>query len=352
MSVNVTANGPAEISVIVLAYGAEPYLGDCLDAVLASVDDRGRPLALELILVDNGAAAVAGIEPDARLTVVRPAENVGFAGGCNLAAARAAGRELVFVNSDAIVEPVAIWALSSVLSDSGTGIVSGSVRLADQPDLMNTAGNPVHYLGVVWAGSFGEPAQWHTHPVDIASASGAFFGVRRSTWIRLGGFDDRYFAYHEDTDLSLRAWQQGYRVRFEPTAIASHHYEFSRNPRKQYLLERNRWSTVLTGFPRPVLVGVIPAMLAFEIPLCLLALTQGWLPDKLKAYRWLIANRGYLKRRRSRIQGLNTMSAADFYALLAAEIEPAAIERPQGLRLLNRLLHLYWFAFGRLSQLR
>ena len=74
-----------QVSVIVLAYGAEPYLRACIDAILSSVDADGEAVDLELILVDNGAAAaVAGVGPDSRVRIVRSPKNLGFAGGCKL----------------------------------------------------------------------------------------------------------------------------------------------------------------------------------------------------------------------------------------------------------------------------
>jgi GT2 family glycosyltransferase len=344
---------PVQVSVIVLAYGAEPYLRAGIDAIFASVDGAGEAVDLELILIDNGAqAAVAGIGPDPRLSIVRPPKNLGFAGGCNAGAAQARGRDLVFVNSDAIVAPDAIHVLTSALTDPSLGIVTAAVRLADKPDLMNTVGNPVHYLGVVWAGGFGEPCEQHAVRTDVASASGAFFAVRHDRWNELGGFDDQYFAYHEDTDLSLRVWQHGYRVQYEPAAVARHHYEFSRNPTKQYLLERNRWITVLTVFPGRVLAGILPALLAFEVPLCALALSQGWLGDKLRSYRWLIAHQQFLRQRRRRVQDANRMSPAEFCGLLSSRIEPTMVERPRGFGVLNVLLHLYWTVFRTVARLR
>jgi GT2 family glycosyltransferase len=343
-------DSPAQVSVIVLAYGEEPYLRASIEAILSSVDDVGERVDLELILVDNGAAAaVAGVDPDPRMIIVSSPKNLGFAGGCNAGVGYAHGRDLVFVNSDAIVASDAIYLLTLALADPSLGIVTAAVRLADKPDLMNTVGNPVHYLGVVWAGGFGEPQEQHAVRADVASASGAFFAVRRDRWDELGGFDDQYFAYHEDTDLSLRMWQHGYRVQYEPSAVAHHHYEFSRNPTKQYLLERNRWITVLTVFPGPVLAGILPAMLALEVPLCAMALGQGWLPDKLRSYRWLIAHRHYLRQRRGWVQDANRMSPEEFCRLLSSRIEPSMIESPRGFGVLNGFLQLYWSLFHRLA---
>ena len=219
------------ISVIVLAWGDEPYLTECVSSVLADP----RPY-VEVIVLDNGAQRAVGAlpaHPQLR-TVVAP-RNLGFSGGCNEAARHAAGDVLVFLNSDAVVMPGAVAVLAAAVEDRSVGLASGSIRLADEPDVINSAGNPVNFLGVAWAGGFGELASAHCSRSEIASASGAFVAVRRDVWRELGGFDDDYFAYHEDVELSLRTWQAGLTVVHEPAAVAHHHYAFSRNPRKQYL---------------------------------------------------------------------------------------------------------------------
>jgi len=213
----------------------------------------------------------------------------------------------------------------------GVGIAGGLVLLADEPQRVNSAGNPVHYLGVVWAGGFGDPADLHGDVVDVASASGAFLCIRREVWESLGGFNDQYFAYHEDTELSLRAWQRGSRVQFVPSAVARHHYEFSRNPNKQYLLERNRWLTVLTVYPTPLLRLVLPALVMFDVALCIVAFRQGWLAAKLRSWWWLARHRKLIADRRRFVQAESVISVEQFAALLSPRIEPAMIDRPPGL---------------------
>jgi GT2 family glycosyltransferase len=325
-------------SVIVLAYGHEEHLGDCVAAVLGNTS-----VDVELIVVDNGAERAVSLLPeDPRLRVLRPGSNLGYASGCNYGASVATGRYLVFLNSDAIVVDSAVDNLVTALSDSSIGLACGSVRLAASPENMNSAGNPVHYLGVAWAGGHGDPAALHALPADVPSVSGAFFGVRADVWASLEGFCGTYFAYHEDVELSLRAWQRGWRVRFVPDAIVLHHYHFFRNATKNYLVERNRWLTVLTVYPTGLLRWVLPAMLVFEVPVCVMATAQGWLPAKLRGWRWLLAHRAEIARRRRAVQAISRTPIDEFAGLLSAHIEPAMIKQPPGLAVLNAMFATYW----------
>ena len=329
---------PPAVSVVVLAFGAEPYLSDCVEAVLASDAD------LELVVVDNGAAeAVAKLPEDERLTVLRPDANTGFAGGCNAGAEAARGDVLVFVNSDAILEPGAVAALVTELENPAVGIVCGRVLLASDPTRINTVGNPVHFTGLSWAGGYGDLASDHEVGTSVASFTGALFATRRTTWQALGGFDPAYFAYHEDVELSLRTWLRGLQVRYVPTAQTVHHYEFSRNANKLYLLERNRLATVLTTYPRPVLVRLLPALLLFEALMCATALAQGWLKGKLRGYVWLARRSGSLRTRRREVQASSVITPQAFVSLLDAHLRPPNLEaRPPGLGAVDALLSAYF----------
>lgn len=342
-----------DASVIVLAYGDEPLLQQCVDAVLASRSTDGAPLALEVLVVDNGSPAVSRLAEQPRVRVLAMGRNTGFAGGCNAGARAASDADhLVFLNSDALVEPEAVHHLLEALRRQGGGLACGSVRLLDQPETVNSVGNPVHYLGIAWAGGHGEPADRHTAPTGVASVTGAFFGLGRTDWEALGGFDETYFAYHEDVELSLRAHQRGLPVRYVPEAVALHDYVFSRNPDKYYLLERNRWLTVLTVYPTPLLRAALPALAGFELAVCLLALAQGWLRPKLRAYVWLLRHRAQISARRLTVQAASQLSPAQFADLLSARLTPAALGNVPGLGLLNALLSAYWRVARRLLAAR
>ena len=217
-------------SVIVLGYGAEPYLEAALAAIAADCEAGD-----EIVLVDNGIDLRSSREegwPGA-VRVVGDGSNTGFAGGCVRGATAAAGDVLVFVNSDAVIRPGALDALTRASMQPGVGIACGCLRLADRPDLVNSVGNPLHFSGISWAGSCGEPADDHHSERDVAVATGGLLAIcRRDVWDSLGGFDELYFAYNEDTDISLRAWLRGWRVLYVPDAIADHYYEFGRSPRQ------------------------------------------------------------------------------------------------------------------------
>lgn len=325
------------ISAIVLAYGPEPYLIDCVAALQASVPQP------EVIVVDNEAApGQIAAAAELGVTVLRPGGNLGFAGGANFAAAAASGDVLAFVNSDAIVAPDALSLLAAELADPHVGLVSASIRLADQPALLNSAGNPVNFLMFSWAGSFGTPAEPGGPATPVASISGATFAARRETWEQLGGFDDAYFAYCEDVDLSLRVWQAGMEVRYVPAAVVAHHYEFSRNERKAYLLERNRLMNLLTLPERRTRWLLAPVALPVELGVLLAAARDGWGGAKVAGWRWLWQHRRHLAQRRRRVAAARVVPDRDLVSRFRGPLDPPPGLGPGVPAFVSAFLAGYW----------
>jgi GT2 family glycosyltransferase len=325
---------PTTVSALVVAYGAEPELGDCLDAILAS-----EGVIVDVVVVDNGdrSGHLARFADEPRVAVYRPGTNLGFAGGCNAAAEHAAGEVLVLVNPDVAVQPQTLARLAAVALEAGVGIATASVRLASEPAVMNSAGNPVHYLGLAWAGGHGEPASMHAEQASVASASGACCAIRADLWRELGGFDPAYFAYHEDVEISLRCWQRGRQVVYVPDAIALHHYEFSRNTGKNYLLERNRLVTVLTTYSGRTLVMIAGPLIALEVSILAVAAAGGWLPAKLRGYRWIVTHAPALVARHRRLQGERTRSDRELIGLFETRFEATNVPDVRAQRALNQL---------------
>ena len=335
-----------EIAVVMLAYGAEPFLTDAVGAVLASTG-----VELELVLVDNGATAgsveaVRALD-DPRVRVLTPASNLGFTGGVELGVRSTSAPIVALVNSDAIVQPGALMELARALDDPGVGLVSGLVRLAATPDLVNTVGNPVHLLGLSWAGHMGEPVTDHTTPATIASVTGATMAVRRSVWDSLGGFPNAYFAYLEDLELSWRAWQRGLSVWFVPTAVSDHHYEFSRSPLKMYLVDRNRLAFVLTCYGTRTLALLALPLVAFDMALLAVAVTQGWGRQWWRARWWLLGNMGWLRARRRQVQAERLVTDRELAGLWTDTFDPVALPLPPGGAVIEKVLRVYWRAVRR-----
>jgi GT2 family glycosyltransferase len=340
--------GP-RVSVIMLGYGTEEYLHDAVSAVLAS-----EGVEVEVLLVDNGAApeALARVPEDPRVRVLAPGTNLGFAGGVNFGAAYARAPFLALVNSDAVVEPSTLAALAAHLGDEGVGIAGATILLADTPDLVNSAGNPLHVLGLSWAGSMERPAAEITDVREVASASGACLMLRTTVWEDLGGFPDEFFAYVEDMELSWRCWQRGLRVEVLPHARALHHYEFSRSPLKMYLVERNRLLLLLTCHETRTLAVLALPLLGFEVAIAVVSALQGWGVQKAKGWWWILTHAGWVRSRRALVQSTRTVPDGALTRLVTDTFDPAQTPLPSAASPLESVLRAYWTGARRVVERR
>ena len=283
-----------------------------------------------------------------RVHVLEPDGNVGFAAGCNLGARRAQGDVIVFLNPDTVVADGALLQLEQAVEDPSVGIAMARLLLLEEPDKLNSSGVEVHVTGIGWAGGFGDAADSISERRDVPAPSGTAMAVRTETFHRLGGFADELFMYLEDLELGWRARIAGLRVVIEPAADVLHEYEYGRNPRKNYFLERNRLVFVLSAYSARMLVLLGPLLVVTELGMTAIALKEGWLRDKVAGWAWLVQNAGVVARRRRTTQGLRTNRDRDLSRFLTATFSPAMVPVPGLLRVANPVVRAYWTAVRKL----
>lgn len=210
-----------DISVVIVLFN---QVGLTLETLTALSAQTGP--SFETILVDNGSTDAT---PDllARVQgakILRNADNRGFLLAANQGAARARGRHILFLNSDAFVQPGAFAAaLARIDGDGSIGAVGAKIILTD--GRLQEAGNWVDRNGAAQSYGRGDDpdAPAYSVPRDVDYCSGAFLLVRQPLWAMLGGFDPIFVpAYYEDTDFCLRVWRAGFRVVYEPSARVIH----------------------------------------------------------------------------------------------------------------------------------
>jgi len=294
----------------------------------------------EAVFVDN--ASSDGTPARARelgLRVIESGGNIGFPAACRLGAQATSAPLLLFLNPDARLEPGALARLRAV-ADERPGWAAWQPAVILPDGRINTAGGVVHYLGVGSTGRFGQDAATlPREPYETAFASGAALVIRREAWDALGGMRDDYWLYGEDVDLGLRLWLAGLRVGVEPRARVVHDYEFDKGARKWFLLERNRWRTVLAVYPAALLALLAPALLAAELGLLAVAARGGWLGAKLRAQAATVGGLPRALRRRRAVQRGRRIRALEFAEHLDAGFESPFMPLPRPLAL---LASVYW----------
>ncbi|MBW8059834.1 MAG: glycosyltransferase family 2 protein [Solirubrobacterales bacterium] len=330
------------LSVLIVTWNSRKELARTLPALLPELGEGD-----ELIVVDNDsgdgtAEAVASLAPAARL--VQSGHNAGFAAACNIGAEQARGDLLVILNPDAAPLPGWGEAIRRPWIEE-RGWAAWQALVAEEGGTrINSAGNPVHFTGLVWAGSHGRPIEAAPPAGEVPALSGACLAIPRGTWVDAGGFPERFFLYHEDVDLSLRLRLAGGALGIEPTAVVDHDYEFGAREHKWRWLERNRWAFLIRVYPASLLFLVAPALIATELALVPAAIAGGWGRQKLAALadlaRWLPR----LLRERRRVQATRTVTAAEFAAWLSADLDSPFIPAAARSAPARIALRAYWRA--------
>jgi N-acetylglucosaminyl-diphospho-decaprenol L-rhamnosyltransferase len=334
-------------AVVVVTFNNAGQIGRTLQALEDQLEEDDELVVVDNASHDGSAAAARAASPRAR--VVEQVANRGFAAGCHSGAAASSAPLLLFLNPDAEPAPGCLAALRSAAAQRpGWGAWQALVTM-EHGTTINTAGNVTHFLGMGWAGRCGRPvSEAPTSPEEVSFASGAAFAVRREAWEALGGFEPRYFMYCEDLDLCLRLRLSGWGVGIAPGAQVEHDYEFGKGGRKWYLLERNRWWTLVGVYPATLLLLLSPALLAAELALLPVAWRGSWLRYKLRA-QLSVAHElpGMLARRRN-IQALRSIPTREFARALSAELDSPNLGPLAEVTPLASLQRAYWAGVLRL----
>ena len=217
----------AAVTIVVVTYNSAHVIDALLDSVPAALGD----VSADVVVVDNDSAddtaeAVAR-RPDVRLV---QSANAGFAAGINRGVHE--GERTAYVlalNPDVVLGPGSVAEMIRAAEAHGAGIVAPQVRqqegalyhsLRREPSLARTLGLNATGLPLFAEYILRDEEYLEGHVVDWAL--GAVLLFRREVFDVLGGWEEAFFLYSEETDFCLRARDHGYTTRYEPLAVAMH----------------------------------------------------------------------------------------------------------------------------------
>lgn len=236
----------ANLSIIILSYNTKEITERCLNSLINSLSKSSK-LSYEIIVVDNGSndGSVKEIEKlklkFKNLFLIKNKKNIGYPRGNNQASRIAQGKYILFLNSDVVVDNVDFNELVSYLDKNGNvGVLTVKVNLPNRRiDPASHRGFPTLWNAFCYFSKlekvFGRTlflnkffGGYHLTYLnlnsvhEINSPSGAFYLTRKVILNKIGGFDERFFMYGEDLDLSYRIKKLAYKIIYYPKCSVTH----------------------------------------------------------------------------------------------------------------------------------
>jgi GT2 family glycosyltransferase len=297
------------VAVVIPSWNSLALLRRCLDSL------RDQGVELETMVIDNGSGDGTGeyLEREGVPHVSLP-ENVGFAPAVNLGVKRTMAPAVFVLNADTVLEPGALGRLVEALAaDPALGGVQPRLLQLEGGATMDAATARLYSVGQRLSrdgrgfeiGAGEEQGEESSRSREVFGVCGAACLLRRELLERLGGYDERYFAFYEDVDLNVRARIMGWRFGYVPEAVVWHVGNATwtaQAPRASawnaQLVARNRIATQLKFMPPRSL----PRVLLVEAGALLRAARQrrfrATLRGKLEGLRWT----GEMRRERRRLR--------------------------------------------------
>lgn len=216
-----------DIAIIIVNWNQKNITSNCINSLLVADSSEA-----DIILVDNGSkdGSVSFLRDkfSHSITLIENNINTGFTGGNNIGVKYALEQNykyVLFLNNDTEVRPGFSRPMKQLLdSNESIGACTGKVYfLYDRNRIWAVGGvfNKWHGKMVNKGIDEIDDGQYNDL-IDVDYISGCMFLCRSSVLRKIGSFDDRFFAYYEDFDLSMRIKKKGYRLVYIPDSVIYH----------------------------------------------------------------------------------------------------------------------------------
>ncbi len=311
---------PGRVTVIIPNWNTRRFLGTCLNSLRCQTFED-----FETILVDSGSTDgslefVATNFPEVKTIAL--GENRGFSGAVN-AGIRASGSELVaLLNSDTEQDPRWLAALVGAADEYlEAGSFASKLVTFDDRRVLDGAGDALRASGLPYRLGHGERDRGqYGERAFVFGACAAAALYRRVILEEIGLFDEDFFAYCEDGDLSFRAQLAGYRCLYVPDAIVYHVGSAStggkRSPTATRLGTRNSISLLVKDLPAPLIWRFLPSFLAGQLGRLLVTASTGVLRAHLMGLDEAIRHLPLMLQKRREVQKRRRIPVAYIRELL------------------------------------
>lgn len=226
-----------KLSIVILTFNTKDLTCECLKSVSEQYEKELQKGEFEIILVDNDSKdktpeAVSSLKIP-NLKVIQNKENLGFSKGNNIGVKNAAGEIVLFLNSDTEVKDKGILNMVEFLESNKHIVILGGKLENANGSSQASAGKFYSIFNLFLMLIGGERLGFlRSSPARISKVdwvSGACMMVKRETFEKIGGFEEKLFMYMEDQELCYRAKKAGYKTYYYPFLSLLHKERGSSN---------------------------------------------------------------------------------------------------------------------------
>ncbi|MFH1085866.1 MAG: glycosyltransferase family 2 protein [Chloroflexota bacterium] len=242
------------LSVIIPNWNGLALLRPCLDALRGQTHPSYEVIVVDNASTDGSVAALVREHPEVRVLALPT--NTGYAGGCNAGIGAARGAILVVTNNDTEADPAWLTELDAALArHPECGSAASRLMIHRDRTRLHSAGDLVRRDGTadsrgVWQ-PYGPP---YDAECEVFGPCGGAAAYRRELLEAVGLFDESFFMYMEDVDLSWRAQLAGWRCIYAPKSVVYHHLSATGGGAlASYYVGRNTLWVIARNYPAALL---------------------------------------------------------------------------------------------------
>ncbi len=336
-----------KISIIFAMLNGENFLKRNLDSIkiLSSLKE------IELIIIDNNSndnslEIIDSYADQINIKILKQKKNLGYAKASNIGVQNASG-EFIFITNVDVIYPIPTFfeKLLKIYSEyKRKNEIAISPALVFEGDGIHYFGAKIHLLGFTYTKRMYEKLPENPIVKRTQRFSGGTLFMKKKLFLELGGYDNNFFIYNEDTDLSLKMLRKKLEMYTtnDPYLIHQHH-QMVFSDLKYYLYERNKYLAFFKNVDN--FKKLIPFFILTEFLLIFHAIAIKKFKYRVVLYYELLKNRNNIKELRKKIRKESPLLP---YQRLSKKLDPVIIVKLKRVKILFHILKLFNFLYKKI----
>ncbi len=224
-------NKRKKLAIIIINYYCEELTKNCIESIFKQKNFTD----IEVIIIDNGSnTPILNDLINSQIKVIKTPQNIGFGAACNLGVLNANSKYILFLNPDTQVYEESIEKAISSIERNKEITVLGCKQVDEDSNIQRSCARYItlcRYFNKIYGLSKLSPKLFKGyHMIDwdhkssrfVNHVIGAFYLIRKQCFLNVGGFDEDFFVYYEDLDLSKRITDQGGKIYYDTDICIFH----------------------------------------------------------------------------------------------------------------------------------